>query len=381
MTYLFWYSVIFVIYAYIGYPLVLWFFSLFFRKEAGDYPADSPAFTPRVSLIISAYNEEEIIEQKILNSLQLDYPKDLLRVTVVSDGSDDETDEIVLRYREKGVLLQRFEGRIGKTACLNRAIPLATGDIIVFSDANSLYHKNALRELTKHFIDKKVGFVTGTTRYLSSEDQETSDPVGIYSMIEQFIKKYESRIGSCVGADGAIFAGRKSLYRELKDVDLNDLVIPFSIIKQGYNGVFEGKAYCVEKAAKDLKGEFRRQVRIANRTIRAIRNNHELINPFKFKFFSFELFSHKISRLLVPFHLLLALLSNILIVRCSSVYLFLLIGQLFCYVLACIAYSNLNGFFRRLSFLRAFIIVNVATLAGWIKYLKGDTYMVWTKVR
>lgn len=142
-----------IIYPYMGYPAVLWFISLFMSKNNKEA---SVQVLPKVTLLISAYNEEAVIKNKIINSLALTYPKDLIEIVVVSDGSEDRTIDIIKQYADKGVLLRRYEGRIGKTACLNKAVPLAKGDIIVFSDANSNYDREAIMSLVGNFADEDV---------------------------------------------------------------------------------------------------------------------------------------------------------------------------------------------------------------------------------
>ena len=197
----------------------------------------------------------------------LEYPRQLLEIVVISDGSTDRTNEIVQSYADRGVQLRVFEGRIGKTACLNRVVPEANGDVIVFSDANALYEKDAVRDLAANFSDPTIGFVTGSTRYAVMPGAGEAATVGLYAALEQFTKKAESRIGSCVGADGAIFAIRKHLYPPLGEADINDLVIPLTIVRRGYRGVLEPAAFCIEPTAGDARGEFRRQVRITSRSL------------------------------------------------------------------------------------------------------------------
>ena len=374
-----------IFYAYLGYPVVLWFISLF--KHGGNKylekpPGQSGQYQPRVSLLISAYNEENVIEDKILNSLALNYPKDLLEIVVISDGSEDKTNQIVAGYAEKDVILRNY-GRIGKTACLNKAVPLVEGDIIIFSDANTKYDRDAVRELVKHFSDAKIGFVTGHTKYFSERGSEDLHSIGAYSNIERITKKFESKIGSCVGADGAIFAIRKDLYQPLNDFDINDFVIPLNIIKQGFRGILEEKAFCIEKTAKELAEEFNRQARITNRTIRALFNNADMLNPFKYGIFSFELLSHKIFKFLMPFFMLALLLTNVIMIIHGTLYVLTLTGQLFLYFLAWMGY--IGKYSKRLSRLvsasETFTIVNLAFLCGWIKYFKGETYTTWTSAR
>src|SRR5438876_6105473 len=176
----FWVSLLAISYAYVGYAAILWIVSRFGRLDERSR-AGQRGHLPSVTLIISAYNEEKVIREKIENAVSLDYPRELLEIVIVSDGSTDRTGEIVLKFAHQGTVLRPYEGRIGKTACLNRALPLATGGIIVFSDANSTYEKGALKALLCPFRDSKVGFVTGWTRYGSGEDTSAVDSLGSYS--------------------------------------------------------------------------------------------------------------------------------------------------------------------------------------------------------
>src|SRR6266853_5198319 len=189
----FWVSLLAISYAYAGYPAILWTVSRF--VGLGERSATGQGvYLPSVTMNVSAYNEETVIGEKIDNALSLDYPRELLELVIVSDGSTDRTGDIVLKFAHRGVVLRHYEGRIGKTACLNRALPLAAGGIIVFSDANSTYEKGALTALLHPFQDSSVGFVTGWTRYGSSEDMCAVDSLGIYSRLELATKELESRL-------------------------------------------------------------------------------------------------------------------------------------------------------------------------------------------
>jgi cellulose synthase/poly-beta-1,6-N-acetylglucosamine synthase-like glycosyltransferase len=377
---LFWFSAAVVVYAYIGYPVVMWLLSSLMPSRSKE---DGKPFLPKVSLLISAYNEEAVIEGKILNSLSAHYPADLLEIMIISDGSDDMTNEIVRKYEKRGVLLKYFQGRRGKTACLNSAVTLAQGDIIVFSDANSMYDEDAIKNLVSNFADDRIGFVTGYTRYVEKDADQVAPSIGIYAKIEKLTKAWESKLSSCVGADGAIFAIRRHLYRPLSDVDINDFVIPLNIIKQGLKGVLEEKAYCVEKTAGNSKGEFRRQTRITNRTLRAIYNNASLLNPLRYGFFSFELFSHKISKFLTPFFLLSLACCSVVLMNSGTTYRLISMVQAVCYLFALLGYSGkglkiLSGLD---SLCYTFVAMNAAILAGWVQFVRGRTYTTWSPVK
>jgi cellulose synthase/poly-beta-1,6-N-acetylglucosamine synthase-like glycosyltransferase len=380
MTLLFWVSLFAIFYAYAGYPVLLWFLAGFAKRPKSIDTICEKEHLPAVTLIISAYNEESVIGDKINNALSLDYPGELLEIVVVSDGSSDRTTKIVSRFANSGIVLQHYEGRIGKTACLNRAVPLASGEIIVFSDANSIYDGDALKALVHPFRDNTVGFVTGWTRYSSVEDKTTADSLGLYSKLELVTKEFESRIGSCVGADGAIFAIRKELYRPLKDYDINDFVIPLTINLQGYRGVLEKKAICYEKDAGGTKKEFHRQIRIINRTIRAIINHCQLLNLLKFGFFSIELFSHKLCRLFVPYFMVVLFTTNLILVPKGGFYLMTLIGQIHFYAGAgaAVLMPKIGVLFRLAEAAKTVVVVNVATILAWVKFLRGETYTTWS---
>jgi len=377
-----------VLYPYIGYPLILCLMDRLARMTRSSMPFRRGEDAPddrwlKVSLLISVYNEEKIIERKMENTLLLDYPGDRLEILVVSDGSTDRTDEIVSRYRERGVQLRNYAGRIGKTACLNRTIPTAAGEIIVFSDANSEYPKNALKNLVRHFRNPSIGFVTGTTRYRSQETSEGEGTIGIYARFERFLKLMESSLGFCVGADGAIFAIRKTLYLPLADHDINDFVIPLSIIRHGSKGIVDGDAYCFEDAAENIQGEYQRQVRITARTLGAIFNNADLLNPFRYKYFSFFLFSHKICKLAGPLFIFLYVLSNLV-----------LLGEGWIYQVSGVALIVVAGsavvpslFPRKpfspklLEIAREFLFINAAYLAGWFSFIRKKNVTTWNPIR
>lgn len=383
MIFLFWFSLAATLYAYIGYPLLLFILSSLLRKSPKEEPPNQKTFLPTVTLIISAYNEEKVIEDKIRNSLNLLYPKELLEIIVASDGSTDDTVAIVNKYASQGVALRHFDGRIGKSACLNETIRLATGEIVVFSDANSHYDDNALQQLVERFSDEGIGFVTGHTRYLQSDQGKMVEAVGLYSRIELFVKQYEGYFSSCVGADGAIFAVRRVLFEPLHADDINDLVAPLNVVRKGYRGVLEPKAFCTESLVEEYRREFQRQVRIASRTIRAIVKNADLLNLFKFRMFAFQLLSHKVSKLLVPFFLACLFVSNGVLLTSHVVYQLVLTVQIGFYLVGLKASPSGSGTVieKIVSFIKTFVIYNIAVLVGWFNYTMGKKYTTWTTVR
>jgi len=389
LKYVFWTCAALTVYSYIGYPFFLGFLSIFLkRKPDGSEETLSPSTSernrlPSVTMLISVYNEEKVIEEKIRNTLALEYPKDLLEVVILSDGSTDRTHAIVRRYAKDGVVLLEYPGRIGKTACLNRTMPNVHGDIVVFSDANSIYPADAVKNIVEGFSDPSVGFVTGYTKYLRGGENEGVRSIGLYSRIEKMTKALESKIGSCVGADGAIFGIRKGLYKPLKETDINDLVIPLSIVRQGYRGILKENAHCIESTAGDIAGEYQRQVRITNRSLRAIFSNADMINPLNGGIFSFFLVSHKLMKYLVPFFLVGLFVSSFGLISSGSIYTVTFVAQccLFAIVLGYRWKGNTAFPPRFLAFISDFMIINAAVLQGWLKYMRNERTTTWSPTR
>ncbi len=275
-------------------------------------PRPEPAEgTPSVTLLISAFNEAQVIRSKIENSLALDYPPEQLDFLVISDASDDGTDEIVESFGNPRIKLCRQESRGGKTKGITRFMPEADGEIVVFSDANSIYDRQALRHLTRHFSDPDVGYVVGYQRYVSQPGLPVSDSEDTYWRYEKVIKESESRLSSVVGGDGAIYAIRRSLFVPLQDDETNDFVTALQIVAAGYRGVYEKRAICDEHTAADFRGEFRRKVRIVNRGFRGVLRVPQALNPFRVGLFAWQLFVHKVLRWFVPLFLLSLLASSV----------------------------------------------------------------------
>ena len=378
---LFWVSLFTLVYAHVGYLTILLLVASLRRGDESE-PTPPGAALPFVTMIISAYNEVEVIGQKIENALSLDYPRELLEIVVASDGSTDGTAEVVSTFEPHGVVLRHYNAREGKTALLNRVLPLARGQVIVFSDANSLYDRRALKALVHRFRDTTIGFVTGWTQY-RSRGGDTSGPLRLYARIELLTKELESRLGSCIGADGAIFAIRKELYVPLNANDINDLVIPFSINERGYRGVLDRAALCFESDAGGNKGEFQRQARITGRTIGAIVSHRRLLNPLKFPLLSFEIISHKVCRFLVPLLLIALIVTNVLMAGEGRFFLIALCSQGLFYGLAGVAslMPRRSLVSRTAAAARTFLVVNAAVAVAWVRFLQGERYVTWSPTR
>ena len=290
-------SLVTIFYVYVGYPIILQLLSILLNTKPAR---QDDMLIPDVSLIISCYNEVDVVKEKIENSLAIDYPRDKLKIIIVSDGSDDGTEEIAQEYSTQGIVLIRQEGRLGKTSAINMAMEQVTSEVVVFSDANAMYQPDAIKKLVRNFADETVGYVVGAALYTDGKTSAAAASEDIYWRYEIKLKTLESKLHSVVGGDGAIYAIRRNLFIALDAKDINDFVNPLQIIAQGYRGVFDHEANCLEETAGDFSKEAKRKQRIVNRSFRGLMKVKEVMNPFKFGFFSFEVISHKLLRWLIP---------------------------------------------------------------------------------
>lgn len=378
MTLAFWILLALVVYVYAGYPLLL----ALLRAVGGARPVKIGPGEPPVTLVVSAFNEAGVIAEKIENCLALDYPRERLQVIVVSDASDDGTDEIVRCYAGRGVELLRMTDRSGKTLGLNAAIAKARGEVVVFSDANAMYGRDVIRKMVRNFADPAVGAVIGESSYVDPEvASERSE--GLYWRYETAIKRLESALGSVVGGDGAIYAIRRALYEPMRADALSDFVNPLQIVQAGHRCVYEPEARSCERAADNFEKEFRRKVRIVNRAWRALFRLRALLNPLHFGYFSFQLVSHKLLRWLVPVYLVALLAVNVAVVGEAPIYRFALGGQVAFYLLALAGHlvHRRPSMPALLSIPYYFCLVNAASAMGILDAFRGKTYTTWTTAR
>ena len=375
---MFWIALAVLIYVYFGYPLLLWAL----RSLLGARPIAAGDSEPTVTLVISAFNEAEVISEKIRNSIELDYPRSKLQVMVVSDASDDGTDDIARSFAADGVVLLRMDERGGKTVGLNAAAEAASGEILVFSDANAMYRQDAVRMLVRNFNDEAVGAVVGESTYAeSANDAERSEST--YWRYETAIKEAESALGSTVGGDGAIYAIRRSLYKPMRADALSDFVNPCQIVAQGYRCLYDRSASSVEEAAGSFEKEYRRKVRIVNRAWRATMSMTSLLNPLRYGFFSVQLISHKLLRWLVPMFLLVLFTSNAYLLSEGLFYVLLYWSQILFYLAAFIG-KVLRVSVDLPTWLYVpyyFCLVNSASAQGILETYLGRTYTTWVTPR
>lgn len=380
--YLLWISLGLIFYNYIGYAVIVYIINLIKRTIVP--PSDYPGSPITVSFIVAAYNEENCIEEKILNSIHLDYPPELIEFIFVTDGSTDNTTEIISRHPQ--IRLIHNEQRHGKTAAVNRAVDAATNDILIFSDANTILNKDAISKITRHYSDIKVGGVAGEKKVITTS--KSSDSVGagegMYWKYESALKKLDSEFYSVVGAAGELFSVRKALYEPVSQkVILDDFIISMRIAQKGFRIIYEPGAVATELPSFSFKDEEKRKIRIAAGGFQAIGLLGELLLFWKQPRLSFLYISHRVLRwAITPFCLILTFLSNfILLLLSDQVWIkILFLLQLAFYLLAMIAsVLPLNKRLQPLKFPYYFVFMNLSVIKGFFKLIRGKQTSIWDK--
>jgi len=307
LSLIFWFSTICICYTFIGYPLILSILATMPAKSI-----DKKEIYPSVSLVIPAYNEEEIIEDKIKNSLSLDYPKDKLHIIIASDGSDDQTNEIINKHIDKGIKFYNYSPRRGKINVLNRVMQQIDTEIVLFSDANIMYQADAVKKIVRNFNDNTVGAVSGNA-ILINNPTAINKPEGFYYKYERYIQKCESMIGSIIGADGAIYAIRRHLYGyPSSNIILDDFVISMEIIRRNYRVIYDPEVQGYESSISSLAEEYKRKRRIGAGILQTL-VQREGTPGFGNKLILFQYFSHKILRWLMPFWIMFLFFSTFML--------------------------------------------------------------------
>ena len=371
----FWICLLVTVYIYFGYPLLLWILS-----RVRPRPVREGDVTPKMTILIPAFNEEKLIGAKITNTLSLSYPAGQLEVLVVSNGSTDGTEEIVSSWPDPRVRLLALE-QPGKMEALNAGVNAASGEIIVFADADFLLDDRALIEISRKFNDPEVGGVCGARKPgMSREGDATGEGEGLYGRWDRWQKIRESEIGSVFAADGLLYAIRKELYVPISDpAQADDIAISVPVVLQGYRLIFEPRAMAWEDAKVFAGDEFRRKVRVTNHSVRALLNLGAPL--FTSGFYSVELLSHKLVRHFIPFFLIPLLIANLFLVRAGALYQLALLGQVTIYGLAALGAILRNspaGRARPLYVPYFFCFVNAAAFFGILSIMRGRKLAAWS---
>ncbi len=385
----FWLSIFIVCYTYAGYGILLWLMVKIKEAVKGKpirYVAED---LPDVTLLVAAYNEKDYVAAKINNSTELEYPKDKLHLVWVTDGSDDGTPDILRQY--SNVTVHHRPERAGKIAAMNRGVQLITTPIVIFSDANTMLGKESVRRIVNLFANPKVGCVSGEKRIFGNEkDMAAGAGEGLYWKYESFLKSYDARLYSVVGAAGELFAIRREYFTEVeKDTLLDDFIISLRIAMQGYTTQYDPEAYACETSSASVKEELKRKIRIAAGGFQSIVRLAYLLNIFRYGILSFQYISHRVLRwTLAPLCLLLLLASNLVLALQTGIFscnffpvVFWL--QVLFYAMALIGWflENRQIKLKILFVPYYFFIMNLAVYLGFFRYIKKKQNVNWERAK
>ncbi len=371
MVWVFWSAVLILTYTFAGYPVLLWLVSLF---RGG--PHRRAAMEPTVSLIIAAHNEAAVIRKKILNCLALIYPDDKLEILVASDGSDDGTVEMVRSFGQHGVKLVEIPDRRGKQYAQMLARDASRGEILVFTDAGVELEPGGLRKIVSNFADASVGCV-------SSEDElvkEKKNWMGeqFYVRLEMWLRRLESRVGSVVTASGSFFAARRSVCQSWHTDQTSDFFVPLNAVSQGLRAVVDPECVGRYALARSERDELQRKIRTIVNGLCVFFGHLELLNAYRYGFFSWQLISHKLFRWLTPFVMLLLMISNLSLWNASAFYRVCLVLQVGVHGAGLLALTaDRLTQWKPIKFAGYFLLGTAATLMAWLYFLVGERFVTW----
>ncbi len=374
----FWLSASVLFYSYVGYPLMVYFISRKFPK-----PVRSAAFEPTVTVLITAYNEERDIGAKLENTLSIDYDSQKLEILVASDCSNDRTDEIVKEFAARGVKLVRQTERLGKTMAQNTGVENSAGEIILFSDATTMYEPDVLLRMMPNFADHTVGCVAGKLLYVDDFNSGIGKGAKSYWNYETFLKQAESRACSLIGASGCLYAVRKSAYKPMYPEACSDFLIATVLYKQGLRTVYEPRAVCTEETNRRTDKEMQMRVRVISQTFTDLWRNRSMLNPLRSGFYAVELVSHKIFRYAAPLFLIAIFISTASLALSSVFFSVIFVLQIAFYSIALLGwqFEKAGKSLGVAAMPLYFVLANVASLVGFYKFLRGERYARWEPIR
>lgn len=374
---LFWISAGLLIYVCAGYPLIVAAWAALKTRQPEGEP-----FEPSVSVVIAAHDEAPSIRQKVENLLSLNYPADRLQILVGSDGSTDGTLDRLRDLSDSRIHLVNFLERQGKPAVLNTLVPEASGEIVVLSDVRQQFDPQLLRVLLQPFADSHVGAVSGELILRRNPQiQAVGEGVGAYWRYEKFIRSRESGIDSTVGATGAVYAIRKSLFEPIPaDTVLDDVLIPLRITRRGYRVLFEPRARAFDALPASTREEFTRKVRTLGGNFQLFARERWLLNPFRNRLW-WQTVSHKILRLFIPAFQVMLLVANMALVSDSHFYQFTLLAQILFYGGASAGWAlhRTRNRFWAMTFPFTFCLLSWATVVGFLRCIDGRQAVRWDK--
>lgn len=374
----FWLAFAVLFYTYFGYPLLLALMSLYRSR-----PVKRDKCEPTVTVIITAYNEERDLPAKLENTLAIDYDPSRLEIIVASDCSTDATDEIARSFAGLGVVLHRQPERLGKTAAQNAAVERARGEIILFSDATTLYPPDVLRVMVPNFADKEVGCVAGRLIYADPRESVVGRGARSYWAYETFLKTLESRVSSLIGVSGCLYAVRRSAYVPLYNEACSDFIIATKMVEQDLRAIYEPAAVCWEQTNQTSNQELRMRVRVIAQTYTDLWRHRAMLNPLRGGFYSIQLLSHKVLRYAIPLMLIILFISSVVLATTSVFFTFVIILQICFYVLALAGWLlNAAGVQNRLLVFPYYLfLTNLAAVLAFYKFVRGERYARWDPIR
>ncbi len=386
MEIFFWIAFSFIAYTYIGYPIILGivvFIKRRLRYRPNIYYQNEEL--PEITLVVACFNEGDILQKKIENTLLLDYPIDKRKLYFVTDGSTDNSKEVIQQYPQ--ITLFHEDGRKGKNAAVNRVMPFVKSPLVIFCDANTFLNKQALQRIARHYKNENVGAVAGEKRVSNADsDSAASSGEGAYWKYESQLKKWDSELHTVVGAAGELFSIRTSLYEEVpKNVLIEDFRLSMNIAKKGYRVVYEPDAYAIESGSASMEEEHKRKVRISAGGLIEAWHFMGLLNFFKYGLLSFQYVSHRMLRwTLAPLSLFILLFTNsILALSGNPFFMIALAAQIAFYIIAMLGYLMRNNKikFKILFVPYYFLFMNISVFQGLVRLIKGNQSAIWDKAK
>ncbi len=364
------------LYSYFFYPVILLGLIKITRSNKITAQQNSPASIATVSFIITAFNEEKSIAEKIDNTLACSYPTKSFEILVASDGSNDKTNSIVESYSEKGVVLVDVKERLGKENAQKAAISQAKGEIIVFSDVSTRIEAHAIERIVELFNDSSIGAVSSEDQFISQDGKVVGE--GAYVKYEMWLRGLESKLNSLVGLSGSFFAARKQVCENWDISVPSDFNTALNAVSCGLKAISDPKLIGMYPDIKSSKGEYQRKLRTVIRGMAALQSKSKVLNPFKFGFFSFQIFSHKVMRWLVPWFLIASFFANIPLLNSHSFFILTFVGQIAFYLLAATGWLLEPA--RKISLIKLcyfFVQVNIAIAHATVMFLTGKRITKW----
>ncbi len=378
------YSLLFlIIYCYFGYPVLIYLFASLFTNRIDKSPIE-----PTISIIIAAYNEEDCIKAKILNLLSVDYPAALIEIIVGSDGSTDQTNQILKAIKSPLLSVYKYSERRGKMATVNDLVAQAKNEILIFTDARQSFNSDTIRELVANFHDPTIGCVSGELYFKVLTDGGTAKGINMYWNYEKFLRRYESQFHSMLGATGAIYGIRRELFTPIPaEVVLDDMFVPLKITEKGFRTIFDAKANVYDIVSDNPSEEYRRKVRTLYGNYQIFNLFSGLFNPFTSPV-AIQLFSHKLLRVVLPFFLISLFGINILLFNTSATYQIFMIAQISFYLLAGVGILTKDSQSARLKIVSkisyipyVFCLLNFSALAGFLRLVQNKQAATWEKAK